>query len=98
MGFTHRLALGGKQFCGNPAIPLQDDISSNAFNLSTFLLLCCSFLFRAQTMLQVMRSWDLTMRAELDYRQEAANLREVRNAQINAYHVQRNAIFTVPER
>lgn len=28
-------------------------------------------------MQQVMRSWDLTMRAELDYRQEAANLREV---------------------
>ena len=30
-----------------------------------------------QTMLQVMRSWDLTMRGELDYRQEAENLREV---------------------
>ena len=29
-------------------------------------------------MLQVMRSWDLTMRGELDYRQEADNLREVR--------------------
>ena len=28
-------------------------------------------------MLQVMRSWDLTMRGELDYRQEAENLREV---------------------
>jgi predicted unusual protein kinase regulating ubiquinone biosynthesis (AarF/ABC1/UbiB family) len=28
-------------------------------------------------MLQVMRSWDLTMRGELDYREEADNLREV---------------------
>jgi predicted unusual protein kinase regulating ubiquinone biosynthesis (AarF/ABC1/UbiB family) len=29
-------------------------------------------------MLQVMRSWDLTMRGELDYREEADNLREVK--------------------
>lgn len=38
-----------------------------------------------QTMLQVMRNWDLTMRGELDYRQEAANLREVRRAEINGH-------------
>lgn len=30
-------------------------------------------------MLQVMRNWDLTMRGELDYRQEAENLLEMKD-------------------
>jgi predicted unusual protein kinase regulating ubiquinone biosynthesis (AarF/ABC1/UbiB family) len=30
-----------------------------------------------------MRSWDLTMRAELDYREEANNLREVQSYRVN---------------